>query len=57
MLKMLEKSVRGGICHDIYLYKKANNKERKCYHKKESSYPKYLGVNNFHRWKMPRKFA
>ena len=26
MLLMLEKSIRGGKCHSIYLYAKANNK-------------------------------
>ena len=26
MLLMLEKGIRGGLCHSIYLYTKANNK-------------------------------
>ena len=35
MLK--EKGIRGGICHTIYRYVKADNKYRKDYEKKESS--------------------
>ena len=39
MLVMLEKGIRGGICHSIYWYAKANNKYMKTYDKnKESSY-------------------
>ena len=39
MLLMLEKGVRGGICHYIYRFGKANNKYMKDYDKnKESSY-------------------
>ena len=39
MLVMLEKGLRGGICHSIYWYAKANNKYMKTYDKnKESSY-------------------
>ena len=26
MLSMVEKGIRGGICHSIYRYEKANNK-------------------------------
>ena len=35
MLLMVEKGIRGGICHAIYRYAKANNK-----YLKESSYLK-----------------
>ena len=46
MLLMVE-SIRGGICHSIYRYAKANNKYMKDYDKnKESSYLQYLDVNN-----------
>ena len=39
MLLMVEKGIRGGICHSIYRYTKANNKYKKDYDKnKESSY-------------------
>ena len=33
MLLMVEKDIRGGICHPIYRYAKANNKYRKDYYK------------------------
>ena len=36
---MVEKGIRGGICHSIYRYTKANNKCKKDYDtNKESSY-------------------
>ena len=39
MLWMVKKDIRGGICHSIYRYKKANTKYMKDYDKnKESSY-------------------
>ena len=42
MLLMVEKDIRGGICHSIYLYAKANDKHMKDYVKnKESSYIQY----------------
>ena len=38
MLLMVEKDIRGGVCHSIYWYEKANNKYLKDYYKdKESS--------------------
>ena len=47
MLLMGEKGIRGGICHSIYQYTKANNKYMKDYDKnKESSYLQCWGVNN-----------
>ena len=47
MLLMVEKSIRGGKCHSIYRYAKANNKYKKDYYKKkESSYLQYWDVNN-----------
>ena len=33
MLLMIEKVIRGGMCHAIYEYKKANNKYMKDYDK------------------------
>ena len=42
MLLMVEKGIRGGICHSIYQYAKANNKYMKDYDKtKDSSYIQY----------------
>ena len=42
MLLMIEKCIRGGICHTIHRYAKANNKYMKDYDKnEESSYLKY----------------
>ena len=39
MLLMVEKGIRGGMCHSFYLYAKPNNKYVKDYYKdKESSY-------------------
>ena len=34
MLLMAEKGIRGGICHTIHIYAKANNKYMKNYDKK-----------------------
>ena len=40
MLLMVEEGIRGGICHSILRYAKANNKYMKNYNKdEESSYP------------------
>ena len=47
ILLMVEKGIRGGICHAIHRYAKANNKCMKDYDKsKESSYLKYWDVYN-----------
>ena len=56
MLLMLEKGIRGGICHSIYRYAKANNKYKKDYDKnKELSYLQYWDVNNLYDWAMSQK--
>ena len=56
MLLMVKKGTRGGICHAIHKYAKANNKYMKNYDKsKESSYIQYLDANNLHGWAMPQK--
>ena len=56
MLLMVQKGTRGGICHAIYRYEKANNKYMKDYDKnKESSYLKYWDVNNLHGQAMSQK--
>ena len=57
MLLMVEKGIRGGICHSIYQYAKATNKYIKDYYKnKESSYIQYRNVNNLYGWTMLQKF-
>ena len=49
MFLMVEKGIRGGICHSVYWYTKANNKYMKDYGKnKESSYIQYCDVNNLY---------
>ena len=56
MLLMLEEGIRGGICHSIHRYAKANNKYMNNYDKnKESSYIQYLDANNLYRWAMSQK--
>ena len=49
MLLMIEKEIRGGICHAIHKYAKANNKCMKNYDQnKESTYTQYLDANNLY---------
>ena len=49
MLLMVEKCLKGGICHSIYRYAKVNIKYIKDYDKnRESSYLQYLDVNNLY---------
>ena len=56
MLLMVEKVIRGGICHSIYRYAKANNKYMKGYDEnKESSYLQYWDVNYLYGWAMSQK--
>ena len=53
MLLIVEEGIRGGICHSIHRYAKANNKYMKNYDKnKESSYIQYLDANNLYGWVM-----
>ena len=53
MLLMVEEGIRGGMCHAIHRYAKANNKHMKNYdEKKESSFLKYLDANNLYGWGM-----
>ena len=53
---MVEKGIRGGICHTIYRYAKANSKYMKNYDKnKELSYYKYWDVNNLYASAMSQK--
>ena len=56
MLLMVAKGIRGGICHAIHRYAKANNKYMKDYdEKEESSYIQYLDANNLYGRAMPQK--
>ena len=58
MLLMVEKGIRGGICHAIHRYSKANNKYMKNYDKnKESSYLTYLDANNLYRLAISQKLS
>ena len=56
MLLMVEKGIRGGICHAIYRYAKANNKYMKNYNKdKGHSFLQYLDDNNLYGSAMAQK--
>ena len=49
MLLMVEEGIRGGICHSLHKYVRANNKYMNNYDKnKESSYIQYLDANNLY---------
>ena len=51
MLLMVEKGIRGGTCHFIYRYAKANNKYRKDYDKNKESWD----VNDLYGWAILQK--
>ena len=56
MLLMVEEGIRGGMCHSIHRYAKANNTYMKNYNKdEESSYIQYLDANNLYGWAMSKK--
>ena len=49
MLLMVEEGIRGGMCHAIHRYAKANNKYMKSYDEdEESSYIQDLDANNLY---------
>ena len=53
---MVEEGIRGGICHSVNCYAKANKKYMKDYDKyTESSNLKYWNVNNLYGWAMSQK--
>ena len=53
---MVEEGIRGGICHAIQHYAKANNKYMKDYDKKKKpSYIQYLDANNLYGKAMTEK--
>ena len=50
---MMEKGIRGGICHAIPRYAKANNKYMKDYNKdEEESFLQYDDANNLYEFAM-----
>ena len=56
MLLIVQEGIRGGICHPVHRYAKANNKYMKNYNKdEESSYIQYLDANNLYGWAMSKK--
>ena len=56
MLLTVEEGIRGGICHSIHRYAKANNKYMQNYNNnEESSYIQYLDANNLYGWVMSKK--
>ena len=56
MLLMVEKGIKGGICHAVHRYTKASNKYMKNHDKnKEPSYTEYLDTNNFYGWAISQK--
>ena len=58
MLLMVEEGIRGGICHSIHRYTKANNNYMKNYNKdEESSYIQYVDANNLYGWAMSKKLS
>ena len=58
ILLMVEKEVRGGICHSINRYAKVDDKYMKDFDKnKESSYLKCCDVNNLYVWAMSQKLT
>ena len=53
---MIEEGIRGGICHAVQRYAKANNEYKKDYDEsKESSYIQYLDSNNLYSAAMSEK--
>ena len=57
MLLMIEKEIRGGICHSVYRHAKADNKHMKISDKNnESSYIIYMDTNNLYGYAMSKNY-
>ena len=57
MLLLVEKDIKGGICHSIYIYAEANKKYMENHDKnKEWSYIQYWDVNNLQSCAMLQRF-
>ena len=57
VLLMVEEGIRGGICHTIHRYAKANNEYVENYNKhNESSYIQYSDKKNFYKWKCLKNY-
>ena len=57
MLLVIEEGIRGGTCHAVHRYAKANNECMKDYDEsKESSYIQCLDANNLYGAAMSEKF-
>ena len=57
MLLMVEEGIKGGICHSIHRYAKANSKYMKNYKENdESSYIQYLDGNNLYEWECLKNY-
>ena len=55
---MIQEGIRGGICHAVHRYAKANNEYMKDYDEsKESSYIQYLDANNLYGAAMSEKLS
>ena len=53
---MVEKRIRGGICHSIHRHAKGDNQYIQNYDNKiESSYFSYLDANNLYGWAISQK--
>ena len=58
MLLMIEKGIRGRICHAVHWCEKANNQYMKDYgENKELPYLIYWDVNNLYWWTMCQNFS
>ena len=57
ILLMVEEGIRGGICHSMHRFAKANYKFMKNYNNnnEESPYIPYLDANNLYGWVMSKK--